>query len=105
MAIPNFESVGDAVAATNAKMLVDGACNAVLQGAQNLNAHMSRQNLLSESVMGGWAERLITPDPSEAISTQKLLTGRDSMPIAEAIALAQIIIKGAQTTPPPTHGL
>lgn len=104
MALPDFESIGDAVAFVNVKTFSDAMNNAVIQGSQNLNAHMSRQNLLSESIQGGWANRIMTPDPSEAISTQKMLTGRDSMGIAEAVGLAQQLMKGAQTTPPITSG-
>ncbi len=103
MAVPNFESVGDAVTFTNAKAYGDAGANLAIQGAQQYNAHNSRINLLSESIAAQWANRMATPDPVEAISTQKLLTGRDSMGIAEAIALAQQLVKTAQTTPPPTH--
>ncbi len=59
-------------------------------------------NSLAESVHGQMANRMATPDPSEAISVQKMLTGRDSQGIAETIALAQQLVKTAQTTPPVT---
>lgn len=105
MAIPDFTSIADAVASTNAKAFGDAGANLALQGAQQFNAHNARLNLLAESVAGGWANRLLTPDPVEAISTVKLMTGRESLGIGEAIALVQQIMKGAQTTPPVTHGL
>lgn len=102
MPIPNFDSVGDATAFLNVKVMTDSACNAVIQGMQQYNAHGARMNLLSESVIAGWSNRIMTPDPAEAVSTQKLLTGRDSMSITEAISLAQQLTKIAQTTPPVT---
>lgn len=104
MPIPSFDSIGDAATFLNTKVFTDAMNNAVVQGTQQYNAHGSRMNLLSESIQGGWANRIMTPDPVEAISTQKMLTGRDSMGIAEAIGLAQVLTKQAQTTPPVTSG-
>ncbi len=102
MAIPVFESVGDAVAFTNAKSFGDAGAHLAIQAAQQYGAHNNRMNLLAESVMGQMMNRLGTPDPVEAISTQKLMSGRDSAGIVEAITLAQQLVKTAQTTPPVT---
>ena len=62
-------------------------------------------NVLGESIQGAWGVRLVSPDAVEAAATQKILTGRESMGIGEAISLAQILTKTAQTTPPPTTGM
>jgi len=102
MAIPNYESIGDATAAINTKSFCDAGSHLALQAAQNYGAHANRINVMSESVLGALTNQLVTPDPVEAISTVKMMTSRESMGIAEAIALAQQLVKGAQTTPPPT---
>lgn len=102
MAIPQFESVGDVVAFNNAKSFGDAGAHLALQASQQFGAHNSRMNTLGESIQAGWANRMQSPDPVEAISVQKLMTGRDSHGIAEAVALAQILTKQAQTTPPVT---
>lgn len=102
MSIPNFESVGDATSFVNAKAFGDAGAHLALQAAQQYAAHNSHMNMMSESVFGAIANRLASPDPVEAISIEKLLSGRDSSGIAEAIALAQILTKQAQTTPPQT---
>ena len=102
MAIPTFESVGDVVAFNNAKAFGDAGAHLALQASQQFGAHNSRINLLGESVQAGWANRMQSPDPVEAVATQKMLTGRESMGISEAIALAQTLTKTAQTTPPVT---
>jgi len=102
MPIPAFESVPDAQGNLNFKMYSDAACAVPLLQSQNAAAHANRVNVMAEGLLAAWGNRLVTPDVVEAVSAQKLLTGRDSMGIAEAISLAQILTKGAQTTPPPT---
>ena len=102
MPIPNFDSVGDVVAFNNAKAFGDAGAHLALQASQQFGAHNSRMNQLAESVHGQMANRMATPDPAEAISVQKMLTGRDGQGIAETIALAQQLVKTAQTTPPET---
>lgn len=105
MPIPGFDSVGDVVAFNNAKAFGDAGAHLAVQAAQQFGAHNNRMNSLSESIHGQIANRMATPDPSEAISIQKMLTGRDSQGIAESIALAQQLVKASQTTPPVTHGV
>lgn len=104
MPIPVFESVGDAVAFTNCKSFGDAGAHLAIQAAQQFAAHNNRMNLMAESAIGQITNRMATPDPVEAISVQKLMTGRDSAGITEAIALAQVLVKAAQTTPPVTSG-
>ncbi len=102
MPVPSFESIGDAVVFNNTKAFGDAGANLVVQGSQQYNSHNSRVNVLSESVQAMWATRMVKADPVEAVSVQKMMTGRDSMGISEAVALAQQLTKTAQTTPPPT---
>ncbi|MGB5288801.1 MAG: hypothetical protein WBN42_09955 [Ignavibacteriaceae bacterium] len=102
MPIPNFDSVGDAVTFNNAKAFGDAGAHLAVQAAQQFGAHNSRMNTLSESTQAMWANRMASADPVEAISVQKLMSGRDSQGIAETIALAQVLTKQAQTTPPVT---
>lgn len=104
MALPDFTSIGDAIAFNNVKAFGDAGANLAIQGSQQFNSHNSRISLLAESVQGAWAARLVKADPVEAISTQKMLSGRDSIGVGEAIALTQQTMKGAQTTPPVTSG-
>lgn len=102
MAIPNYDSVGDATSAVNAKAFGDAGAHTALQAAQQLAAHNSRMNMMAESVYAQAANKMLAPDPVEAISVVKLLTGRESSGISEALSLAQTLVKTAQTTPPVT---
>jgi hypothetical protein len=102
MAIPDFTSSADAVVFNNTKMFGDAGANLALQGAQQYNAHGARVNFLSESNIAQWANRMATPDPVEAISTQKLLTGSDAQQQAVSIALAQALAKMVGNVPPVT---
>lgn len=103
MAIPAFDSVPDAVANSNFKVYGDSSSAIALLQSQNAAAHANRVNTMAEGTLAAWANRMVSPDIIEAVSAQKLLSGRESQGIAEAIALAQVLMKGAQTTPPPTH--
>ena len=100
--VPNFDSVGDGVTFTNAKAFGDAGAHLALQAAQQFASHNSRMNIMAESVYGAIADKMASADPVEAISVQKLLSGRDSQGIAESLALAQVLTKAAQTTPPVT---
>ena len=102
MAIPAFDSIPDAKANLNFKMFTDAAAAVPLLMSQNAAAHANRASVLAESLISAWGNRLVKVDIVEAVSAQKMLTGRESQGIAEAIALAQQLMKGAQTTPPPT---
>lgn len=102
MPIPAFESIPDAQGNLNFKMHSDAACTVPLLQSQNAAAHANRVNVMAEGLLASWGNRLVSVDIVEAVSAQKMLTGRESMGIAEGIALAQQLIKTAQTTPPPT---
>lgn len=103
MAIPAFDSVPDAQSNLNFKMHSDAACTVPLLQSQNAAAHANRVNTMAEGTLAAWGNRLVSVDIVESVAAQKMLTGRESSGIAEAIALAQQLMKGAQTTPPITH--
>lgn len=102
MAIPAFDTLPDAQGNLNFKMFTDAAAAVPLLMSQNAAAHANRVSVLAESLVSAWGNRLVKADVTEAVATVKMLTGRDSTGIAEAIALAQQLMKGAQTTPPVT---
>lgn len=103
MAIPAFDSVPDAISNSNFKVYGDAGSAVALLQSQNAAAHANRVNTMAEGTLAAWANRMVSVDVVEAVSAQKMLTGRDSMGIAESVAIAQQLMKGAQTTPPPTH--
>lgn len=102
MPIPAFDSVPDAESNLNFKVYGDSSAAVALLQAQNAAAHANRVNTTAEGLLAAWGNRLVSTDIVEAVSAEKMLTGRQSQGIAEAIALAQQLMKGAQTTPPPT---
>ena len=102
MAIPAFDSIPDAQANLNFKMFTDAAAAVPLLMSQNAAAHANRTGVIAESLVAAWGNRLVKVDIVEAVSAQKMLSGRESQGIAESIALAQVLTKGAQTTPPVT---
>jgi hypothetical protein len=102
MAIPAFGTIPDALANTNAKTFFDASSAVPLLMAQNAAAHSNRVGVIAENSVAAWSNRLVKADIVEAVAAQKMLTGRDAQGIAETVALAQQLMKGAQTTPPPT---
>jgi len=102
MPIPAFETIPDAVANTNFKLYGDASAAVPLLMSQNAAAHANRVSALSENLLAAWGNRLVKADVTEAVASEKMLTGRQSQGIAESLALGQILTKSAQTTPPPT---
>jgi hypothetical protein len=102
MAIPGFDSIPDAQGNLNFKMYTDAAAAVPLLMSQNSAAHANRVSVMAESLVSAWGNRLVKVDIVEAVAGTKMLTGRESMGIAEAIAMGQQLMKGAQTTPPVT---
>lgn len=102
MPIPAFESIPDAQGNLNFKIFSDAAVAVPLLQSQNAAAHANRVNVMAEGLLASWGNRLVSTDIVEAVSTQKMLSGRESMGIMETIALAQQLTKAAQTTPPVT---
>ncbi len=104
MPIPAFDTIPDAVVNTNFKLYGDASAAVALLMSQNSASHANRVGVIGENLVAAWGNRLVKVDINEAVSAQKMLTGRDSQGIAESVALAQQLMKGAQTTPPPTAG-
>lgn len=102
MPIPAFDTIPDVQGNLNFKMFTDAAAAVPLLMSQNAAAHANRVGVTSENLTAAWGNRLVKVDIAEAVAAQKMLTGRDSMGISEAISLAQQLTKTAQTTPPVT---
>src|SRR4030067_452089 len=102
MPIPVVGSVPDAQGNLNFKLSSDAAAAVPLLQSQDAAGHANRVNIAAEGLLAAWGSRLVSVDVVEAVASQKLLSGRESMGIGEAIALTQQIMKGAQTTPPVT---
>lgn len=71
----------------------------------NALAHQNRVNVIAESSLGTILERMNTLDPNEAAGITAVMAGDIAEKIGElsgAVASAQQLMKGAQTTPPVT---
>lgn len=91
-------SIVEAVANANFKTMAE-------LSTQNSISHQNRLQLIAESSLSQQLNRMNALDPAEAAS----ITGVVSSDMAEklgelsaAVANAQQLMKGAQTTPPPT---
>lgn len=94
------------VSDTNFKVIAEAQAVAVADGFKLHQAHTNRVNVLAESLLGKMGKIIHEPDVSEAISSQKMLTGNDFaqqiLAALAAIAAGQVGNKGANTTPPVT---
>ena len=92
------QGVLDAVTNANFKSIAE-------MGTLNALAHQNRLNLIAESSLGQILNRMNSLDPEEAASISGVVSSDLSEKLGEmsaAVANAQQLIKGAQTTPPPT---
>lgn len=74
-------------------------------GVLNALAHQNRVNVIAESSMGQILERMNTLDPKEAAGVTAVQAGDLAEKLGElssAVANAQQLFKGAQTTLPET---
>lgn len=74
-------------------------------GMYNALSHQNRLNLLAEASLGKILKNMNELDPEEAASIAGVVASDLSEKIGElsaAVASAQQLMKGAQTTPPPT---
>lgn len=88
----------DAVTNANFKTLAERV-------AVNAASHDHRLQLLAESSLGQILNRMNSLDPTEAAAVARVHrtpSGDASTDVALAVALAQQLMKGAQTTPPVT---
>lgn len=93
-----LEQTLDAVNNVNIKALAEMA-------AINALSHQNRLQLLAESSMGQILNKMNNLDPAEANSIATVTNAGLANKLSElsaAIANTQQLIKGAQTTPPPT---
>lgn len=71
----------------------------------NALAHQNRVNILAESSLGTILERMNTLDPTESAGVANVMSADLAQKIGElsgAVASAQQLMKGAQSTPPET---
>lgn len=116
----------ESVAATNLKVQGDGpahAMNSIYQGnaqsqlrgehianlgLQNAISNQARIDTIANAVVTAATDKLLHPDPMEAVAVNKIMTGNDlGQQIASLMAVlggGQIGAKTAQTTPPNTAG-
>ena len=95
------QGVLDAVTNANFKSIAE-------MGTLNALAHQNRLNLIAESSLGQILNRMNSLDPEEAASISGVVSSDLSEKLGElsaAVANAQQLFKGAQTTPPPTSGV
>jgi hypothetical protein len=104
MPIPAFDSVPDAQANLNFKIFTDAAAAVPLLMSQNAASHAKRVDVLAENLLATVGNKLHSVDVVEAVSAKQMLTGDERADLAGIVALAQVMTKTAQTTPPPTHG-
>lgn len=103
MAIPSPTSMGDVSYELNSKAVTDAGVQLILSNAQSLTGHMDRLRYIGEAAVGRMQQTLVQEDPMEAAAAKQILTGDARLDSTLVAALAQILTKVAQTTPPPTH--
>ena len=89
------QGVLDAVVNSNFKSIGE-------MGTLNALAHQNRLNLLAESSLGQILNRMNSLDPAEAASIAGVVSadlGEKLGELSSAVANAQQLMKGAQTTP------
>ena len=92
------QGVLDAVTNANFKSVAE-------MGTLNALGHQNRLNLIAESSLGQILNRMNALDPEEAAAISGVVSSDLSEKLGElsaAVANAQQLMKGAQTTPPPT---
>jgi len=94
------EDIVSAVANANFKSMAE------MQLTNSLN-HQARLQILAESSLGQVLERMNTLDPTESAGVSGVISADLAEKIGElsgAVASAQQLMKGAQSTPPETGG-
>lgn len=99
--IPNPESMGDLAAQLNQKTFAAADSMLPLASAQNQISTSKRLDIIAENAVASWANRMVTPDPIEAVSVQKMMTGHDGIDAALVAAIAQAVGRNANNTNPP----
>ncbi len=104
MAIPTPASMGDVAYELNSKAVTDAGVQLILSNAQSLSGHMDRMRYIGEAAVGRMQATLVQEDPMEAAAAKQILTGHAGGDNVLVAALAQILTKIAQTSPPVTSG-
>jgi hypothetical protein len=100
------QGVLDVVANNNLKNIGEAGAFYAMLAMGDAVAHQRRTHVLSESILAAAVKGISEIDPLEAVSALKTLSGNDLAQnlaaLGSAIAQIQQLVKGAQTTPPPT---
>lgn len=91
-----LDAVGNANFKTNAEM-----------ATQSMTGHHTRLQILAEKALAKSLESMDTIQVSEGLGISAAQRGDLAKQVSElgaAVAGLQQLMKGAQTTPPPTHG-
>ena len=107
--MPIFQETIDDVTNTNFKVIAGGpaAGSSIAQHLAQIDA-VDRQRMLGTIANAAMAEALLQRagiDVSEAVATSKVVRsdlGEVSAQLSALVAMIQQMMKGAQTTPPPT---
>lgn len=102
MAIPEPQSVGDAMWNLNAKTVTDAGVQLLMGAAQDVKLSQARLAILGENLLARAGTNLVQPDPMEAAAAKQILTGHAGIDSTLITSLAQIMTKAGQTTPPVT---
>lgn len=94
----------DSVADSNIKTIAEAGAHSIALSFQNAVAHQARINALSEQYLSVALKNAHEVDPAEAVALAKAMGTSNLGDFGAIIAALQQIMKGAQTTPPPTAG-
>ena len=100
MPLEDLSPYPEAVAANNLKAFGDANTMPPTLAALSSAGHYQRLNHMQEISLGTLMHRMIAPDPVEAVATQKLMSGTDSLQYGQAIAAMAQMNKQTAITPP-----
>lgn len=104
--MPILQGVEDAVSNSNFKVVGESVAAQVSLQRDEAVAHWSAMNKIREAAITRGVQNLVEDNPSQAMSDSQLLTGnavaQQGSALALAAALAQILGKTGDNTPPQT---
>ena len=104
--MPIDPGVMDAVTNSNFKNLAEAPAFYASLAMGDAVAHQRAMNAIREATIAAQLKNLSEIDPIEALSVLKATSGNDlaqqMAALGSVIAQIQQVVKGAQTTPPPT---
>jgi hypothetical protein len=102
----NTDAIIGSVVADNLKTVAGAGAFYAAQGMRAHVEHANRLNLIAENTLAYWAKKLHETGVTEAVSSQKLLSGNDlAQQLTQLLSVVnsgQQQVKAAQTTPPVT---